>query len=275
MFLRPSAETNQLFLYVLAVAAERFGIVVHAYCVLSNHFHCVLSDPDGVLPAFEQYLASLVARSVNALHGHWESFWAPGSYSAVSLSTPEDVLEKMAYVLANPVSAGLVRRGSEWPGLWSSPDMIGGRPITVERPAHFFRAVGPLPATASLSIAPPPGVECVGSFRRSLAKEVSLREERAARELEAERRSFLGAPRVLAQKPLSWPTSREPRLRLNPRVAGRDKWKRIEAIARLKEFLKAYRSAWLEFASGVRDVVFPHGTYWMHIAYGLPCAAAG
>jgi putative transposase len=38
-FLRPSKTTNEVFLYLLAVAARRFGVVVHAYCVLSNHFH--------------------------------------------------------------------------------------------------------------------------------------------------------------------------------------------------------------------------------------------
>ncbi len=36
-FLRPSKTTNDVFLYVLAVAAQRFEIQVHAFCVLSNH----------------------------------------------------------------------------------------------------------------------------------------------------------------------------------------------------------------------------------------------
>jgi putative transposase len=44
---------------VLAVAARRFGIVVHVFCVLSNHVHLVVTDPDARLPRFEQYLDSL------------------------------------------------------------------------------------------------------------------------------------------------------------------------------------------------------------------------
>ncbi|WP_242392100.1 hypothetical protein [Anaeromyxobacter oryzisoli] len=35
-FLRPSKDTDAIFRYVLAVAANRYGIQVHAYCVLSN-----------------------------------------------------------------------------------------------------------------------------------------------------------------------------------------------------------------------------------------------
>src|SRR5512141_3450550 len=111
--LRPCATTNDIFLYVLAVAARRFGIAVHAFCVMSNHFHLVVTDPYARLPAFEQYLDSLVARAVNASLGRWESFWAPSSYSAVALATPEDIVDKAAYVLANPVAAGLVRRGDD------------------------------------------------------------------------------------------------------------------------------------------------------------------
>jgi REP element-mobilizing transposase RayT len=39
---------------------------VHAWCVLSNHYHLVVTDPDARLPAFMQYLDSLVARAMNA-----------------------------------------------------------------------------------------------------------------------------------------------------------------------------------------------------------------
>ena len=271
-FLRPSKAVNEILRYLLAVAAERFGISLHAFCVLSNHYHLALTDTAGNLPAFGQYFDSLVARSVNALHGHWESFWAPGSYSAVTLLMPEDVLSKCAYVLANPASSGLVRRGSEWPGLWSPPDQIGAGPVQVKRPDHFFQPDGPMPETVSLELVCPPGFESVEEFRRQLVGEVTQREEEAARELGG---SFMGVHHVLAQKPHGRPAPAEPRRGLNPRIAGRDKWKRVEAILRLKEFLKAYRDAWLAFAGGLRDTIFPRGTYWMRVAYGAQCAPSG
>jgi hypothetical protein len=37
-FLRPSALTNAIFLYVLAVAARPHRVEVHAFCVLSNQY---------------------------------------------------------------------------------------------------------------------------------------------------------------------------------------------------------------------------------------------
>jgi REP element-mobilizing transposase RayT len=274
-FLRPSKLANELLQYILAVAAERHGIVIHAFSVLSNHLHLVVSDPNGTLPSFERYLDSLLARSFNAMLGRWETFWAPGSYSAVALETPADVLDKIAYVLANPVAAGLVRRASEWPGLWSAPEMIGAGPVIVKRPKHFFREDGPMPETAKLELVCPPGFESVEAFREQLIAAITAREDEAAGRLASEGRSFAGAATVLAQDPLASPRTFEPRRGLNPRIASRDPWKRIEAIQRLKTFLAEYRMAWEAFTSGLRETVFPAGTYWMRVIYGVPCAASG
>jgi hypothetical protein len=40
----------------------------------------------------------------------------------VKLVSARDIVDKTAYVLANPVAAGLVASGSAWPGLWSAPE---------------------------------------------------------------------------------------------------------------------------------------------------------
>ncbi|HSD18747.1 MAG TPA: hypothetical protein VLC54_01825 [Anaeromyxobacter sp.] len=271
--LRPSAVTNGVFLYVLAAAARRFCVKVHAFCVLSNHFHLLVTDPDARLPAFEQYLDSLVARALNATLGRWESFWAPNSYSAVALISRVDVLDKAAYVLANPVAAGLVRRGREWPGLWSDPAQIGASAIEAKRPAVFFRPNGKMPETIELELTPPPGFSSAEEFRDRLSEALTAREHQAALELGSEGRAFLGEARVLAQKPHGRPSTEEPRRKLNPRVAARDKWKRIEALGRLAEFIEAYRAAWTRLKAGIRDVLFPAGTYWLRVAHGARCLA--
>jgi REP-associated tyrosine transposase len=273
--LAPSPTTNGVFQYVLAAAARRFGILVHAYCVLSNHFHLVVTDPHARLPAFEQYLDSLVARALNSTLGRWESFWAPSTYSAVTLASAEDVIDKAAYVLANPVAAGLVHTGRSWPGLWSAPERIGGGAISVRRPPTFFRANGPMPDTMDLELSVPPGFASAAQFRELLENALAAQEQEAIARMAATqtgRPAFLGRRRILAQKPSGRPAGIEPRRSLNPRVAARDKWKRIEVLARLVEFLRAYRSAWRALRQGRRDVAFPAGTYWLRVAHGVPCA---
>ena len=274
-FLRPSRVTNAIFLYVLAVAARRYGILVHAFCVLSNHCHLVLTDVDGRLPAFMQYLDSLVARAVNASLGRFEGFWATdGSYSAVEPLDPADVLAKTAYVLANPVAAGLVRRGEEWPGLWTAPAQIAGAKLTAQRPKVFFDAKGLLPEEIELQLTVPPGFDSADHFRALVSDQLRRLEEKHQRETAAQGRRFLGVARILAQSPFARPPPGEPRFELKPRIAARDKWRRVQGISQLKSFLRAYRQAWIARRSGLLDVQFPAGTYLLRIMHGVPCASA-
>jgi REP element-mobilizing transposase RayT len=269
-FLRPSRKTTEIFGYILAVMSERYGIFLHAFCVLSNHVHIVLTDPRARLPDFHRDLDALVARAVNCTLGRWEAFWERDSYSAVRLETPEAIVEKMVYVLANPVAAGLVRHGSEWPGLWSDPRQIGRGGVEVERPEEFFRAKGPLPAVARLQLHPPSGFD-TDALVPELVRQLEHAEDRAAADLAAEGRSFLGVARVLAQKAYARPAAGEPHRSLSPRVATKNKWKRIEALLRLADFRSAYRAALEDWRAGVRDAVFPLGTWLMRVRYRVHC----
>ncbi|HSM94314.1 MAG TPA: hypothetical protein VLT47_15675 [Anaeromyxobacteraceae bacterium] len=269
----PSEMVNAIVAYVLAVAANRYGIQVHAFCVLSNHLHIVLTDVHGRLPAFAQYFHSLVGRAINAARGRQEDFWAPNTYSAVTLLSPADVVAKTAYVLANPVAAGLVPSGRDWPGLWSAPESIGGEAVEVPRPGFFFKPMGSMRKSAQLQLHCPPGFASTADFLEQLRPALAALEAEAAATLATEGRTFLGARRVLAQDPMSHPATREPLGQLNPRVACRDPEVRKGALARLQEFAAAYRDALAAWRRGIRDVIFPEGTYQMRVQHAVRCAA--
>jgi putative transposase len=270
-FLKPSKVAKEVFLYVLALAAHRYGIELHAYCVLSNHYHLVVTDPLAQLPAFEQYLDSLVGRALNALLDRDEDFWGPRSFSAVTLVAPRDIVDKAAYTLANPVAAGLVRSAHRWPGLWSAPETVGAGEVRVRRPRHFFDPAGGLPDSVALRLTTPPGFPTAEAFRGQLATALAEREAKAVQTVTR----FLGVARVLAQRTTDRATSREPRWGLNPRVAARDKWKRIEALGRLVDFLTSYRNALRAWREGRDDAIFPAGTYLMRVMHGAVCEGTG
>jgi putative transposase len=275
--LRPSKFTNQTFGYLLAVAAPRFRIEVHAFCVMSNHVHLVVTDPDARLPAFSQFLDSLVARAMNALLGRWEHFWGPSSYSAVALQGLSDVVDKVAYVLANPVAAGLVRHGRMWPGSWSAPEWVGADPLEYVRPAQFFRKQGTtaLPEKAWLGLVAPRGFDSPAEFRNLVSAALELKEMTAAATLAARGRGFLGAKRVLRQLPFGSPARVEPHRGIKPRIASRDTWRRIQALGCLVEFLRAYRRAFEARRRGSASAVFPAGTYLMRVLHGVSCESPG
>jgi REP element-mobilizing transposase RayT len=270
--LKPSALTNLILKYVLAIAAERYSVLIHAACFMSNHFHLVVTDVLGNLPEFTRILDGIVAKALNSLYGRWENLWAPSSYSAVLLETPEDIIEKVAYTLANPASADLVEHGRPWPGGWSDPWSIGGPGQWIERPGHYFTSS--MPDKERLVFSVPPGFRSAEAFRAKVIARVNELERAAAAGREAKGTRVLGTRGVMRQRHTERPTTYEPHRVLDPRVAARDKWKRIELLQQLVEFLRRYRRAWEKFCGGDRYAVFPRGTYLMRVRFGVACASS-
>ena len=263
--MRPDPQTNNAFTYCLAEAAARYGIQVLFTVAMSNHHHTGIYDPDGNYPAFLEHFHKLFAKCQNALRGRWENFWASEQTSVVRLVDTSDVLDKMAYALTNPVKDGLVKSAHHWPGVTSLGQLVHGTPLVASRPKHFFREKGSMPDTVTLSFARPRGLEHLTAteFASLVTDRIREREEKVNNERQHNGTPVLGRRAVLKQRWSDRPASREPRRELDPRVAARSKWSRIEALLRNKTFRDAYAAARTSFQKGVRDVVFPAGTYWL------------
>jgi putative transposase len=271
--LLPKPYVKQVFEYCLAHAAKRYNVLIHAYEVLSDHFHLALTDPDGCLPQFMQLLDSLVARALNAHWGRWESFFAPGSYRAVRLWTPEDLLSQIAYILTNAVAAGLVDRTRRWTGAHSY-GWAFGETRTFERPSgDFFDGASSLPEEVSLKLTRPPCLKDLTykQLDERVRRLVIERETEIRAKFRTEGRSFLGMDRVLRFKPEDRAKSRERRRGINPRVAAKDKQVRVDAIEHWSAFVSAYREAWLAWRGGNHSVVFPAGTWLMRVRHRAAC----
>jgi REP element-mobilizing transposase RayT len=268
--LKPTPLTNMIFAFCLAMAAIRTGVLLHAFCVLSNHWHGVVTDPQGRLPEFLAYLHKYVSKCINASLGRWENLWSSEPPSIVRLESDEDVLDKIAYVMTNPLAAGLVKRSSKWPGL---REYQPGTHI-VRRPRVFFRSNGPMPEVASLTLVPPPlkGSTSTSETIRRVKQAVADREAELRKQLAIEGKKPLGLKAIRAQKVTDTPWTKEPRRRLSPRVAAKDKWRRVEALRRVKAFVDAYREAYERWKAGILEVVFPPGTYALRIHAGVRCA---
>ena len=270
--LSPSKVVNQIVLYCLGLAAQRYDVLLHAFCAMSNHLHPVATDTAGRVPEFERWFHEFVAKAINASLGRWGALWEPGSYNAVTLETAEDVLAAMTYAATNPVKAARVTRADLWPGVNIVPSDLG-RKIKVKRPSIFFRAAGPLPDEVELEFVMPPGYEhlTLPEFQALWQQQIEAEEEKLRQDVLASGRTFAGRRAVRRQSPHTKATSWECRRGLKPRIKCRDKWLRITAIQRLQRFYREHRKACEQFKAGVRDVLFPTGTYWMRVHAGVRC----
>jgi hypothetical protein len=261
--MRPDEETNNAYLYCLAVAAKRFRIEVLFTIALSNHHHTGIRDPHGNYPEFLEYFHKLFAKCQNTLRGRWENFWSAEQTSVVRLVSKNDVLSKLAYALSNPVKDHLVEKAIDWPGVSSLPALLYNKELRAHRPRHFFRKDGAMPKTATLSFSRPKDCEHLSQeqFAALVMERIETVEDEARRERRGAR--VLGVKGVLRQRPSATPTTQEPRREMNPRVAAENKWQRIEALRRNKRFQRAYAKARDAFKLGLGNVMFPEGTYWM------------
>jgi len=238
---------------------------------MSNHYHLVLTDPEARLPEFERIFNKLVASCMNAHYGRTENFFAGGVQpSYVTLETQESVLDKVVYTICNPVEAGLVSQSSDWPGvsLWRP------RTYKTRRPSVYFSEDGNMPRSIPLKISPSPLPRVDGNreYEEHVGISISTRETKIRAERKSVGKSFLGKDRVRSQKHTDSPRTARSRSDISPRVATRNKWSRIEALQRIKDFVDDYRRIFNRWQAGERRVVFPYGVYKMRVVHSVQYA---
>jgi putative transposase len=107
----------ELFLQSLANVCERYNWVVHAYCLMSNHYHLLVETPDANLSQGMRQLNGVFTQSMNRKH-HRVGHLFQGRYKAILVDKDAYLLELCRYIVLNPVRANMVSTPEEWP--WSS-----------------------------------------------------------------------------------------------------------------------------------------------------------
>lgn len=108
---------RELFLEVLSESVERFNWVIHAYCLMDNHYHLLIETPDGNLSQGMRQLNGVYTQRFNRRHKRVGHVFQ-GRYKAIIVQKDRYLLELARYIVLNPVRAEMVRSAREWP--WSS-----------------------------------------------------------------------------------------------------------------------------------------------------------
>ncbi|MFO0750579.1 MAG: hypothetical protein U1F43_33660 [Myxococcota bacterium] len=332
--LRPDEWVGEVFGYLLAHYAAMHDVGVVAAIVMSNHYHLMVVDRSGRLPELMNALNAAMARAVNAMREREGAVWDAREPHYQVMLDPAAALSMAAYDLANPVAAGLVEHGREWPGFRTTANGIG-RAVVYRRPAVLDGEAGTYPATATLELVAPTwsarrsaargrwwvgrtragrrragrrwvgrrragrrwrgrrwvgrrwrgsavGGSLVGGsaaaaaerFGQELAVLVGQREAAARARVRAAGRRFAGRAQVLATDWNAEATSDEERGGRRPTVAGSDDDRRREYLAARRLFVDLHDAAKRRFVDGVRDVVFPFGTWMMRVIFRAQVAEA-
>ena len=101
------------------------GVDVHAYVLMGNHLHLLLTPRrDGALSLMMQSVGRSYVRAFNQAHGRTGTLWE-GRYRSSLIQTERYLLTCMAYIDLNPVRAGMVEAPENYP--WSSHAHYIGR----------------------------------------------------------------------------------------------------------------------------------------------------
>ena len=269
--LRPCTKLNQLIRYVTAVVASKWSIDLHAITVLSDHWHLCVADPLGNIVRFQRDCHSFIARALNTQWNGVEAVWSSRSPSRVRCEQPEDMVDKIAYTMANPVDAGLVRHGKSWPGVrhaWPC------KPIAVSRPTYFFVGEedgGVWPSKATLEFTRPHGYDKLSDLELGevITNAISQREADIHAKNHEEGKGYLGRRAVLKQSRHRKAASPETPFGISPKVACKDPKLRIARLKYLQQWARDYTDALTKWRAGDRDAEFPTDTYQMAIRHNV------
>ena len=260
--LRPDAAINNIYVYCLALAAETYGVELHAVCVMSHHYHLILTDVRGVLPDFTAWLNRQLAMCVKRVRKWDEVVWEPNvACSAIELPGSAEVLEKVAYVLLNPVSAALVRSPERWPGVVTTLRTLRRGTMGARHPEVWFKSKAR--ESATLSFTTPTCFVDQEAYHRALEPLLASRLAQVRATTRQQGRGYLGRTRLRKTPVWERPTTKKQRFGRSPTFSALTRSQWLAAAKQLRAFRLAYRVAYQAWRSGDRSVEFPMGTWWV------------
>ena len=115
----------QRMLALLQANAQDQQVQIHAYVLMSNHLHLLLTPlQNDSLPKMMQAVGRSYVLYFNKRHGRSGTLWE-GRYRSSLIQTEQYFLSCMAYIDLNPVRAGMVAQAADY--LWSSHGHYIGR----------------------------------------------------------------------------------------------------------------------------------------------------
>ena len=146
------ATDRQCFLDLLLTHSRAQGVEVHAYVLMDNHVHLLLTPQrEQALPKMMQAVGRRYVQIFNQRHGRTGTLWE-GRYRSTLIQAERYLLACMVYIDLNPVRAGMVTEAKDHP--WSShAHYLGLRTDRLVTPHAIYWSLGNTPFARELAYA--------------------------------------------------------------------------------------------------------------------------
>lgn len=121
-----SRKDRERFLLYIESAAERYGAVIHTYCLMTNHYHLLMETPRGNLSEIMQYVNGSYTTYFNVKRKRSGHLFQ-GRFKSIVVDADEYAMELSRYIHLNPVRAGIVKKPEDHE--WSSYRAYIGRSV--------------------------------------------------------------------------------------------------------------------------------------------------
>ena len=108
---------RNIFLELLAECHQMFNVKIQAYCLMDNHYHLLLSTPDGNLSRVMRHLNGVYTQRYNRIMKTDGALFR-GRYHAKLIEDDSYKLIVSRYIHLNPLEANLVQKADNYK--WSS-----------------------------------------------------------------------------------------------------------------------------------------------------------
>ncbi|MEO8305170.1 MAG: transposase [Betaproteobacteria bacterium] len=138
------------FRQCLVHLSGQHGVAVHAYVLMTNHVHMLVTPALATsLPRMMQGVGRVYVKYFNRVHERTGTLWE-GRYKATIVENDSYLLTCMRYIELNPVRANIVQRPEDYP--WSSfrANACGAPDDLVERHS-LYETMGCSPEERCLS----------------------------------------------------------------------------------------------------------------------------
>lgn len=272
-------NNKQLELMILSFLAKYvylYGAVIYGFILMGNHYHMLIKFPRMNRARFMRSFNAMVAKLVGEHVPNFDQgkLWAR-RYSFQAVPRPEDILHWFQYLTLNPVSSGLCTNPADYKGYNSYEDSINENVKTFrvfERMRYNDRVrfnskikKEDFIKEYELRYERLPGFET--KSQQEYISEIRERQEIRRLEMIAERKSNkqgFATQEILnglkaGTKPKN--TKKSSRHSFRPLVLTLCNETKTKFLEKYFDLLEKFQEASLNFRQGVKDVIFPEGTY--------------